>query len=130
MKRLGKESPRRPDTIPRHTSGKARIATGGLRSHRKRLIASIIVTAHAAPKIATNNRSPATTQDHNRRQRALRARPALASEGPSTAVSSRTYFESAPTVGDSNRRPGLAITQFAGRVMADTIVAKNRTACP
>jgi hypothetical protein len=34
-------------------------------------------------------------------------------------------LESAPTAGDSNRRPGLAITQFAGRVMADTIVAKK-----
>jgi hypothetical protein len=33
---------------------------------------------------------------------------------------------SAPTAGDSNRRSGLAITQFAGRVMADTIVAKKR----
>jgi hypothetical protein len=32
---------------------------------------------------------------------------------------------SAPTAGDSNRRSGLAITQFAGRVMADTIVAKK-----
>src|SRR5437660_12934524 len=32
---------------------------------------------------------------------------------------------SAPTAVDSNRRSGLAITQFAGRVMADTIVAKK-----
>jgi len=32
---------------------------------------------------------------------------------------------SAPTAGDSNRRSGLAITQFAGRVMADTILAKK-----
>jgi hypothetical protein len=37
----------------------------------------------------------------------------------SPAASSRTYFESAPTAGDSNRRSRLAITQFAGRVMAD-----------
>ena len=66
-------------------------------------IASITVTAHAAPKIATNNRSPCDTP----------------------AASSRTYFESAPTAGDSNRRSRLAITQFAGRVMADTIVAKK-----
>ena len=67
-------------------------------------IASIIVTAQAAPKIATNNRSPCDTP----------------------AASSSTYFESAPTAGDSNRRSRLAITQFAGRVMADTIVAKKR----
>ena len=66
-------------------------------------IASITVTAHAAPKIATNNRSPCDTP----------------------AASSRTYFESAPTAGDSNRRSRLAITQLAGRVMADTIVAKK-----
>jgi hypothetical protein len=45
---------------------KAQIRQGGIAtglcastiSHRKRRIASIIVTAHAAPKIATNNRSP------------------------------------------------------------------------
>jgi hypothetical protein len=51
--------PRRPILSPRHKSGNARIATGGrrLRSHRKRCIASIIVTTLAAPKIATNQRS-------------------------------------------------------------------------
>src|SRR6516165_12110813 len=76
-------------------------------------------------RVVASSWHPATTQDHNRRQRALRARPALASEGSSPAVSSRTYFESAPAAGDSNRRSGLAITQFAGRVMADTIVAKK-----
>jgi hypothetical protein len=35
------------------------------------------------------------------------------------------YAVSAPAVGDSNRRPGLAITLFAGRVMAETILTKK-----
>ena len=35
------------------------------------------------------------------------------------------YAVSAPAVGDSNRRPGLAITLIAGRVMAETSLPKK-----
>jgi hypothetical protein len=60
-------------------------------------IASIIVTAHAAPKIIANNTSPC---DNARPQpkAASTASTTLGSEGPSTAVSSRTYFGKRPAL--------------------------------
>jgi len=71
---------RRPDTIPRHKSGKARIAKAPApRSHRKRRIASIIVTMLAAPKRATNRRSPCPA-----------ARPQPSAATAESAASSRT----------------------------------------
>jgi hypothetical protein len=45
---------------------------------------------------------------------------------PEEQITQGTDRVSAPTVGDSNRRPGLAITLFAGRVMAETILTKSR----
>ena len=67
-------------------------------------IASITVTAHAAPKIATNNRSPCDTP----------------------AASSRTYFESAGTV--LNERRGRALIEASLdelRVSLDAANAKS-----
>src|SRR5712691_5477910 len=89
-----------PTEISSQGTNQARRGSRPDSARRRSLTANVasprlIVTAHAAPKIAMNNRSPCD-KDHNQRQRAPRARLALASEGP-TAVSSRTYFESAPT---------------------------------
>jgi hypothetical protein len=67
---------RRFDTIPKHKSGKAR---GDRVSHCKRRIASMIVTTVAAPKIATNRRSPCTA-----------ARPQPSAASAASAASSRT----------------------------------------
>jgi hypothetical protein len=72
-----------PDVIPTHKSGEARIATelcASIISHRKRRIASIIVTAHAAPKIATNARSPCAA-----------ARPQPSAASAESMISSRTH---------------------------------------
>ena len=49
----------RPSNLsPNHNGRKARIARASIISHPQRRIASIIVTAHAAPKTATNKNSP------------------------------------------------------------------------
>jgi hypothetical protein len=72
---------RRSDTIPKHKSGKARIADPGgrrLRSHSKRRTNSIIVTMLAAPKRATNKKSPCAA-----------ARPQPSAASAESAASSR-----------------------------------------
>jgi len=62
-----------------HKSGKARIACASIVSHCQLLIASIIVTAHAAPKITTNTRSPCAA-----------ARPQPSAASAESMTSSRT----------------------------------------
>ena len=95
----GSKRPRRPDTIPKHQSRKARIGTSArpMNSHCKRRIASIIVTAQVTPKIATNTRSPCIAARTQPSAASAESMTAPASAGPSAGYFSfGTHFGGAP----------------------------------